>query len=45
MDKIIGKELADEISRISLALYDYAYRYALERGVIIADTKFEFGMD
>ena len=45
MDKIIGKELADEISRISLALYDYAYRYALERGVIIADTKFEFGLD
>ena len=45
MDKIIGKELADEISRISLALYDYAYCYALERGVIIADTKFEFGLD
>ena len=45
MDKIIGKELADEISRISLALYDYAYCYALERGVVIADTKFEFGLD
>ena len=45
MDKIIGKEFADEISRISLALYDYAYCYALERGVIIADTKFEFGLD
>jgi phosphoribosylaminoimidazole-succinocarboxamide synthase len=35
----------DEVERISLALYDFAADYALERGIIIADTKFEFGVD
>jgi len=42
--EIIGKELAEEISRISVELYKRAAEYALSRGVILADTKFEFGL-
>jgi phosphoribosylaminoimidazole-succinocarboxamide synthase len=34
----------DEVERVSLALYDFAAAYALDRGIIIADTKFEFGV-
>ncbi len=41
----IGKPLAKQIRAISLALYNQAASYALERGIIIADTKFEFGLD
>jgi len=41
----LGDELADKITAISLALYERCYAYAAERGVIIADTKFEFGLD
>lgn len=43
--KIIGKELADAIKNVSLRLYKEAAAHALERGIIIADTKFEFGVD
>lgn len=43
--ELIGKDLADQIRRISLKLYTDAAAYALERGIIIADTKFEFGLD
>jgi phosphoribosylaminoimidazole-succinocarboxamide synthase len=42
---IIGEEMAAEIARLSLSLYTTAAAYALERGIIIADTKFEFGVD
>lgn len=42
---IIGETRADEIRRISLALYQSAAKYTLERGIITADTKFEFGTD
>jgi phosphoribosylaminoimidazole-succinocarboxamide synthase len=42
---MIGPERADEIRRVSLALYQEAADYALEQGIIIADTKFEFGLD
>ena len=45
MEATIGKQLADDIRRISIALYKDAARYARERGIIIADTKFEFGTD
>ena len=45
MKKIIGGELTDKIVNISLDLYSFAYEYAKEKGVIIADTKFEFGLD
>lgn len=40
---LIGYAKAEEISKISLNLYEFAYDYALDRGIIIADTKFEFG--
>ena len=41
----IGAKLAAQVKCVSLALYDFASAYALERGIIIADTKFEFGLD
>lgn len=45
MVSVVGQDLAEEIRRVSLALYQEAAAYALERGIIIADTKFEFGLD
>ena len=42
---IIGKPLAEKVRDISLALYSFARDYAAQRGIIIADTKFEFGLD
>lgn len=41
----IGEQLAERIRAISLRLYGEAAEYAAARGVIIADTKFEFGVD
>jgi phosphoribosylaminoimidazole-succinocarboxamide synthase len=41
----IGEELAHKIRDVSLALYAKAHDYALTKGIIIADTKFEFGLD
>ncbi len=43
--KLIGKELACQVRDVSIRLYKFASAYALERGIIIADTKFEFGLD
>jgi phosphoribosylaminoimidazole-succinocarboxamide synthase len=45
MQNIIGVELTDKVQRISIELFKFAYNFAKERGVIIADTKFEFGLD
>jgi len=45
MVAMIGAPLADEIRRISLQLYKEAAAIALTKGIIIADTKFEFGLD
>ena len=45
MAEIIGADLASEVRTISLQLYQEAAAYALTRGIIIADTKFEFGLD
>lgn len=45
MVEIIGEELAEKIKTISLELYTSAAEFALEKGIIIADTKFEFGLD
>ena len=45
MAEIIGETHAKQLRDTSLALYEYAAGYALERGIIIADTKFEFGLD
>lgn len=45
MHALIGGFLADEVKRISLQLYHEASEFALSKGIIIADTKFEFGLD
>ena len=42
---VIGADLADQVRETSLRLYREAADYALARGIIIADTKFEFGLD
>lgn len=42
--KIIGEELCERVKNISLEIYGKGRDYAAERGIIIADTKFEFGM-
>jgi phosphoribosylaminoimidazole-succinocarboxamide synthase len=42
---IVGAERFALAERLSIALYRFAAAYALERGIIIADTKFEFGVD
>lgn len=44
-EELIGKELAAKIRDISIQLYSEAAEYAATRGIIIADTKFEFGLD
>ncbi|MEO0975399.1 MAG: phosphoribosylaminoimidazolesuccinocarboxamide synthase [Pseudomonadota bacterium] len=43
--KLIGETTAARVRDTSIALYQYAARYAAERGIIIADTKFEFALD
>ena len=43
--EMIGSELATRIRNISFAIYERAANFALKRGIIIADTKFEFGLD
>ncbi len=43
MVSIVGKEVADKLQELTLSIYRHAADYALSRGVIIADTKFEFG--
>jgi phosphoribosylaminoimidazole-succinocarboxamide synthase len=43
--KLIGLRTAQEMEEKSLAVYDHAREYAMSRGIIIADTKFEFGID
>ena len=45
MHILIGGFLADEVKRVSLQLYSEAAEFALSKGIIIADTKFEFGLD
>jgi phosphoribosylaminoimidazole-succinocarboxamide synthase len=42
---LLGEELAIQMRDTSIALYEEAARYAATRGIIIADTKFEFGLD
>ncbi|KAJ1643468.1 Bifunctional purine biosynthetic protein ade1 [Coemansia erecta] len=43
--EIIGKQRAEEMARVALDLYNRAAEYAAAKGIIIADTKFEFGVD
>jgi len=42
---LLGRELAERVRELSLEIYRRAAEYARERGIIIADTKFEFGLD
>jgi phosphoribosylaminoimidazole-succinocarboxamide synthase len=44
MKEIVGAPLAERVREVSLALYSKAAEYALSKGIIIADTKFEFGL-
>lgn len=41
--KIVGREIAERVRDISINIYSFAREYARKRGIIIADTKFEFG--
>jgi phosphoribosylaminoimidazole-succinocarboxamide synthase len=43
--ELVGRNVLAEVERISLELYRFASEHALRRGIIIADTKFEFGRD
>ena len=43
--KLLGEELAERVRDATLKIYRFAADYARERGIIIADTKFEFGVD
>jgi len=45
VEATVGVGLAAQVRDTAVALYEYAAAYALERGIIIADTKFEFGVD
>ena len=43
--ELLGQDIAEQIREVSLEIYSQAADYAIERGIIIADTKFEFGLD
>ena len=45
VEKLIGKELAAKVREVSIKLYKEAADFAATKGIIIADTKFEFGLD
>ena len=45
MKKMVGKTVAEELAEKSLTIYNFAREYARARGIIIADTKMEFGLD
>ncbi len=45
VEKLIGKDLAARVREVSIRLYREASDYAAKKGIIIADTKFEFGLD
>ncbi|MGZ5040642.1 MAG: phosphoribosylaminoimidazolesuccinocarboxamide synthase [Usitatibacter sp.] len=45
MEKLVGSEHAAQVRDTAIALYQAAAAYALTKGIIIADTKFEFGLD
>jgi phosphoribosylaminoimidazole-succinocarboxamide synthase len=44
-ENLIGKDSISRIQTVSLSLYKFAYELALKKGIILADTKFEFGTD
>jgi len=45
VEKLIGKPMAEKVRDVSIRLYKEASDYAATKGIIIADTKFEFGLD
>jgi phosphoribosylaminoimidazole-succinocarboxamide synthase len=45
LENLLGAERAAEVRRTAIALYTKARDYAAQRGIVIADTKFEFGLD
>ena len=45
MTRLVGGEIAQKVKKAAIALYSEAAEYALSKGIIIADTKFEFGLD
>jgi len=45
LERLVGEALAEELKQKSLGIYNYAQEYARARGIIIADTKMEFGLD
>ena len=45
MKRLVGEALTEEVKEKSLTIYSYAQEYARARGIIIADTKMEFGLD
>ena len=44
-ERLVGAQLAAQVRDAALALYQFAAEHALKRGIIVADTKFEFGVD
>ncbi|HNV87837.1 MAG TPA: phosphoribosylaminoimidazolesuccinocarboxamide synthase [Methylotenera sp.] len=42
---LIGQDMAEQVAKVAIQLYTEAAEYALTKGIIIADTKFEFGLD
>ena len=44
-ESLIGKNITEQIAKISKEIYKYAFNYAYQKDIIIADTKFEFGLD
>lgn len=45
VESLIGKDMTAQVAKAAIALYSEAAKYALTKGIIIADTKFEFGLD
>ena len=44
VEELVGRDIADKLRKVSINIYKKASEYALTRGIIIADTKFEFGI-
>ena len=42
---IVGKEIAEEIKKIAIKIYSNAHEFLITKGIILADTKMEFGID
>ncbi len=43
--KLVGEEIAEQVKEKTLAIYNFAHKQSLAKGIIIADTKLEFGLD